>query len=47
MLLLLEGGLAEVEPGPARDRLAEMADFFRFLQAELPVLWQRWQQSRP
>jgi hypothetical protein len=47
MLLLLEGGLHEVEPGPARDRLAEMADFFRFLQAELPLLWQRWQQSRP
>lgn len=44
--VLIEGGLLDVEEGPARDRLAEMADFFRFLQTEMPRLWDRWQQSR-
>ncbi|MBW4043034.1 MAG: MarR family transcriptional regulator [Acidobacteria bacterium] len=44
---LIEAGLGDLEPGAAHDRLAEMADFFRFLQTELPRLWDRWQQSRP
>jgi hypothetical protein len=43
---LIEAGIAEVEEGPARNRLAEMADFFLFLQAEMPTLWERWQASR-
>jgi hypothetical protein len=43
---LIETGLDDVEPGPARDRLAEMADFFRFLQEEMPHLWDRWRASR-
>lgn len=43
---LIEAGLAGVEAGPARDRLTEMADFFRFLQTEMPHLWDRWQQTR-
>jgi hypothetical protein len=42
---LLEGGLADVEEGPARERLAGMADFFGFLQAEMPQLWARWRES--
>lgn len=44
---LIEAGLGELEPGAARDRLTELADFFRFLQAEMPRLWDRWQQTRP
>lgn len=39
---LIETGLGALEPGAARDRLAEMADFFRFLQTEMPRLWERW-----
>jgi DNA-binding transcriptional regulator GbsR (MarR family) len=46
MLALLDAGLQDVEQGPARDRLAEMADFFRFLRAEMPLLWERWRASR-
>lgn len=46
MLALLDAGLHDVEPGPARDRLAEMADFFRFLRAEMPQLWERWRAGR-
>jgi DNA-binding transcriptional regulator GbsR (MarR family) len=46
MLALLDTGLRDLEPGPARDRLAEMADFFRFLRAEMPRLWERWRASR-
>lgn len=43
---LIEGELEGVEAGPPRDRLTEMAEFFRFLQAEMPALWERWQASR-
>lgn len=43
---LIDAGLGDVEAGPARERLAEMADFFRFLQDEMPRLWDRWQASR-
>lgn len=46
LLALLDAGLGEVAPGPAHDRLADMADFFRFLRAEMPLLWERWQRSR-
>jgi hypothetical protein len=42
---LIESGLDEVEDGPARQRFEEMASFFRFLQAEMPQLWARWQQA--
>ena len=45
--VLIESGLDEVEPGAARDRLAEMAAFFRFLQTQMPRLWERWRQTRP
>jgi hypothetical protein len=44
---VIESGLDEVESGPARERFAEMAAFFRFLQAEMPQLWARWEQARP
>jgi predicted transcriptional regulator len=43
---LLDTGLGEVEDGPVRERLAEMAAFFAFLQAEMPRLWDRWQEAR-
>jgi predicted transcriptional regulator len=46
LLALLDDGLRDVAPGPARDRLAEMADFFRFLRAEMPRLWDRWRATR-
>lgn len=46
MLALLDGGLRDLEPGPARERLEEMAAFFRFLRAEMPQLWERWRASR-
>ncbi|GAA2753849.1 GbsR/MarR family transcriptional regulator [Amnibacterium kyonggiense] len=46
LLAVLEAGLGEVEAGPARDRLAEMAAFFRFLRTEMPRLWEAWQRSR-
>lgn len=46
LVALIDAGLDDVDPGPARDRLAEMADFFRFLRAEMPTLWERWQRSR-
>jgi DNA-binding transcriptional regulator GbsR (MarR family) len=42
----IERGLEGLEAGPARDRMAEMADFFRFLQTEMPRLWERWRTSR-
>ncbi|WP_375387265.1 GbsR/MarR family transcriptional regulator [uncultured Amnibacterium sp.] len=44
---LIDAGLADVEAGPARERLSEMSDFFRFLQGEMPRLWERWRASRP
>jgi hypothetical protein len=43
---LVEGGLVGMEEGPARERLAEMGDFFRFLQEEMPRLWERWRAQR-
>jgi len=46
LLALLDDGLRDLEPGTARDRLAEMADFFRFLRAEMPLLWERWRAGR-
>lgn len=46
ILAVLDAGLDEVEPGPARERLVEMGEFFRFLQAEMPRLWRRWQRTR-
>ncbi len=46
LLALLDDGLRDLEPGAVRDRLAEMADFFRFLRAEMPRLWERWRAGR-
>jgi DNA-binding transcriptional regulator GbsR (MarR family) len=46
LLALLDDGLRDLEPGAVRDRLAEMADFFRFLRAEMPRLWERWRAAR-
>jgi hypothetical protein len=42
----IERGLDDVEPGPARERMVEMAEFFRFLQVEMPRLFDRWRASR-
>lgn len=42
---VLETALGEMPDGGARDRIAEMADFFRFLQTEMPRLWARWKET--
>lgn len=34
--------LADLPAGGAHDRLAEMVDFFQFLESEMPRLWARW-----
>ena len=46
LLALLDDGLRDLEPGAVRERLAEMAGFFRFLRAEMPRLWERWRAGR-
>lgn len=44
---IAEEGLTCVGPdSPARGRLREMGDFYRYLQAELPLLIERWHASR-
>lgn len=42
---VLNAALAELPDGGARDRLGEMSEFFRFLQAEMPRLWARWKET--
>jgi DNA-binding transcriptional regulator GbsR (MarR family) len=42
---VLDTASAELPEGGARDRILEMAEFFRFLQAEMPRLWARWKGS--
>jgi DNA-binding transcriptional regulator GbsR (MarR family) len=40
-------GLTHVDPGsPAHGRLTEMADFYRYLEVELPALMDRWHATR-
>jgi DNA-binding transcriptional regulator GbsR (MarR family) len=39
---VLDAALAELQEGGPRDRINEMSEFFRFLQAEMPRLWARW-----
>lgn len=39
-------GVEAVEPGPARDRLAYMRDFYEFLLGEVPALIERFEQRR-
>lgn len=43
---VLERAIMEVPAGDARERLDEMAEFFRFLQDEMPRLWTRWRSTR-
>lgn len=44
---IAQEGLTHVDPSsPAHDRLTEMADFYRFLEVELPALMDRWHASR-
>jgi len=42
---VLERGLDDMPEGAARDRMLEMAQFFRFLQSEMPRLWSRWKEE--
>ena len=47
MLEAADAGLeATDEQGPARERLAEMRDFYGFLMAEIPALLDRWHEQR-
>ncbi|PWK81456.1 TrmB family transcriptional regulator [Lentzea atacamensis] len=39
-------GVATVEPGPARERLIYMRDFYEFLLGEVPSLIERFEQRR-
>jgi DNA-binding transcriptional regulator GbsR (MarR family) len=39
-------GVEVVEPGPARERLAYMRDFYEFLLGEVPALIERFEQRR-
>lgn len=39
-------GVDAVEPGPARERLAYMRDFYEFLLGEVPSLIERFEQRR-
>ena len=41
---VLDAALADLPDDGARERIAEMAEFFRFLQAEMPRLWARWKE---
>ena len=43
---VLDAAYADLPDGGARERVAEMADFFRFLQVEMPRLWALWKQDR-
>lgn len=40
------GIVATDERGPARQRLAQMRDFYGFLMAEIPALLDRWHEQR-
>lgn len=42
---VLDAAHTELPDGGARERIAEMADFFRFLQTEMPLLWARWKET--
>jgi DNA-binding transcriptional regulator GbsR (MarR family) len=46
MIEALDRALVDLPPGSARERIEEMTEFFRYLQAELPRLWERWRDSR-
>lgn len=46
LLALLDAGVRDLDAGPVRERLVEMADFFRFLRTEMPRLWERWHATR-
>ncbi|ANZ41376.1 MarR family transcriptional regulator [Lentzea guizhouensis] len=39
-------GVEAVEPGPARERLVYMRDFYEFLLSEVPALVERFEQRR-
>ncbi|MEO8260929.1 MAG: helix-turn-helix domain-containing protein [Pseudolysinimonas sp.] len=42
---VLDAAFVELPDGGARERIAEMAEFFRFLQLEMPQLWARWKEA--
>jgi DNA-binding transcriptional regulator GbsR (MarR family) len=41
----LDAGVDQLENSPGRERLAEVRDFFRFLERRLPGLLAEWQQE--
>jgi DNA-binding transcriptional regulator GbsR (MarR family) len=47
LIALAEKGAAAMpDPSRARDRAAEMADYFRFLRERMPALLEEWQATR-
>ena len=42
---VLDAAAPDLPEGGSRERVAEMADFFRFLQTEMPRLWARWKET--
>lgn len=46
LLAVLEDGVGDLPIGPGRERVDEMIGFFRFLRAEMPLLWERWRAER-
>lgn len=46
ILEVIEQGLPAMPPTAARERIAEMADFFRFLDQRMPELMEEWRASR-
>lgn len=43
---VMADGLAGVPEGPGRDRMAEMAEFFAFLDRRMPELFDEWVEHR-
>ena len=46
ILAAVARGVETVEPGPARERLAYMRDFYEFLLGEVPALIERFERRR-
>ena len=43
---LLRGGVTQLPPGPARERIQEMADFYSFLSERMPKLLAEWHEHQ-
>jgi DNA-binding transcriptional ArsR family regulator len=46
IVALLDAGIEALGPGPAAGRLAESRAFFAFVEAEMPLLLERWERAK-